>query len=538
MTQVSSGVTGRENRKEKLSMSKRFLTSILTTVSMLILLTSPAAAQSAAAAKSAAERAKWARDFNGVWSPAGAQQDITENLLPGEEISLTRFGAEQYLKIDEADSPAYRCEPYGPTRIMSSALPFQIFQLPDVIGMVFEHIDYRIIYMNGKHPDEITDYPEWEGHSIGRWEGDTLVVDTVGARDDSWLDSFGLQHSVQMHMIERYRKTSPDTYIWTVTIEDPVYFTKPFTYAFNVVRDEYRVMPDRCADTPPDDKYVKTRGKVGAKHQITPTFPAGMVARRPDGVPLGPVGQRGGRGQQPRSAPVLKTKFEDDIIKTNRGDLKITSIANTSLMFTFENKVIYVDPVGSRADFSSLPKADAILVTHFEDDHLDPKTVEALSTNKTALIVCPHCSKDLPKGTIMINGETETVAGLKVESVAAYNIIGRGGNGKPNTARGSANGYVITFGDKRVYVAGKTENVPEVKALKQIEVAFLPVNNVGITGGATGLRTMNQAMFVDAAKAIRPKILFPYNYGNNDPKFLADLLKAEPTIEVRVRDLK
>ena len=142
------------------------------------------------------------------------------------------------------------------------------------------------------------------------------------------------------------------------------------------------------------------------------------MARRPDGVPIGPVGQRGGRGQQPRSAPVLKTKFEDDIIKTNRGDLKITSIANTSLMFTFENKVIYVDPVGSRADYSSLPKADAILVTHFEDDHLDPKTVEALSTNRTALIVCPHCSKDLPKGTIMINGETETVAGLKVESVA------------------------------------------------------------------------------------------------------------------------
>ena len=73
----------------------------------------------------------------------------------------------------------------------------------------------------------------------------------------------------------------------------------------------------------------------------------------------------------------------------------------------------------------------------------------------------------------------ETVAGLKIEAVPAYNIKGRGGNGKPNTSKGSANGYVITFGDKRVYVAGETENVPEVKALKQIDVAFLPVNDTG-----------------------------------------------------------
>ena len=80
-----------------------------------------------------------------------------------------------------------------------------------MIGIVFEHIDYRIIYMNGKHPDDIVDYPEWEGHSVGHWEGDTLVVDTIGMREESWLDSVGLQHSGKMHMVERYTKTSPDT---------------------------------------------------------------------------------------------------------------------------------------------------------------------------------------------------------------------------------------------------------------------------------------------------------------------------------------
>ena len=93
---------------------------------------------------------------------------------------------------------------------------------------------------------------------------------------------------------------------------------------------------------------------------------------------------------------------------------------------------------------------------------------------------------------------------------------------------------MITFGDKRVYVAGKTENVPEVKSLKQIDIAFLPVNDSGLVT----LRTMTPAMFADTAKTMRPKIVFPYDYGNNDPKTLAALLVGEPGIEVRVRDMK
>ena len=108
-------------------MNKRFLISILSMVwlvGLLFLVRIPAGAQGT----TAPPKSQWARDFNGVWSAVGAQQDITANLLPGEEVSLTPFGAEQYNKIDEADSPAYKCEPYGPTRIMSSALPFMIFQ--------------------------------------------------------------------------------------------------------------------------------------------------------------------------------------------------------------------------------------------------------------------------------------------------------------------------------------------------------------------------------------------------------------------------
>ena len=517
-------------------MTKRFVTSILAmlgVVGMLILAPNPAAAQASAA--SPAAKAKWARDFNGLWSPIAAQQDITANLLPGEEVSLTQFGAEQYNKIDEADSPAYRCEPYGPTRIMSSALPFRIFQQDKMIGIVFEHIDYRLIYMNGKHPEDIVDYPEWEGHSIGYWDGDTLVVDTIGMREESWLDSFGLQHSAKLHVVERYTKTSPDSYIWKVTVDDPVYFTKPFSYAFNVSRSDERIVPDRCADTAPTgtdgEKYTTIRGKEGPTHRIPPTFPPGVARTY---INADKDRTNAARGRRPAAPVVLRTKFDEDTVKTARGDLKITSIAHASVMFTFGGKVVYVDPVAKYADYSSLPKADAILVTHPDPDHLDVATVKSLSKDKTALIACPFCSLFLPTGTVMINGETQTVDGLKVEAVPAYNIKGRGGNGKPTTEKGTANGYVITFGDKRVYVAGETENTPEVKALKQIDVAFLPLNNTGLVE----LKTMTPAMFTDTVKAIQPKVVIPYDYGNNDPKMLAALVKDDPGVEVRIHDMR
>ena len=518
--------------------SKKFVLALLGVAVFLIFSSVLVMAQNT----TAPGKEKWARDFNGEWSSTGVGGGNTL-LLPGEEVSLTKFGAEQYNKIDDANSPAYKCEPYGPTRIMVSALPFRIFQQEGVIGIIFEHIDYRLIYMNAKHPDDIVDYPEWEGNSVGRWEGDTLVVDTTGMREESWLDSYGLQHSVNMHMVERFTKTSPDTFVMKVTIEDPTYYTKPFTYANNFERDEYRIVPDRCEDTSPDEKYSKSFGKAGPTHTPPPTFPPD-VKRTYIGVEK--EGKEGaspfGRGFGAAKPVVQKTKFEEDSVKTSKGDLKITSIANYSLMFNYNGKVIYVDPVGRFADYSSLPKADAILVTHVGADHIDPVVVKSLSTDKTSVEVCPHCWMYLENGDIMINGENRTVAGVKVEAVPAYNIKGQLGNGKPNTGKASANGYVLTFGDKRVYVAGETENVPEVKAQKQIDIAFLPVNAVGAdgtpAGGGVGLKTMTPKMFADAVKAIQPKVVFPYAYGNNDPKSLMALLKDDQGVDVRVRDMK
>jgi L-ascorbate metabolism protein UlaG (beta-lactamase superfamily) len=192
-------------------------------------------------------------------------------------------------------------------------------------------------------------------------------------------------------------------------------------------------------------------------------------------------------------------------------------------MFTYGGKVIHVDPVSSAADYSKLPKADLILVTHEHGDHLDAKAIQTISTDNTVVAANAGSAKALPKAVVLNNGETRTLAGFKVEAVPAYNLE------KSFHPKGGGNGYIITFGDKRVYVAGDTENTPEMKALKQIDVAFLPMNLP---------YTMTPEMVADAAKAFQPKILYPYHFGTTDTSLLVNLLKDNKGIEVRIRDLR
>src|SRR4029077_9629765 len=292
----------------RLAMTKRLVVvflaaagiGVLNCVGMLVLAPAPAAAQASAPA----ERAKWVRDFSGVW----ASQLGRGGVLPGEEVSLTKFGAEQYNKIDEADSPAYRCEPHGPTRMLMSAEDIMIVQQENVLIIVSEHINdgYRIVYINGKHPTSMA-YPEWNGHSVAHWEGDILVVDTIGMREDSWLNTPGLQHRGQTHVVERFQKTSPDTFTVRVTIEDPVYFTKPFTYGVAQLRDVNGFISERCSDTPLDEKYPLTHAKAGPTENPPPTFPPG-VARTYIGADKEMTSGAGrGRGGGARPAePVVK----------------------------------------------------------------------------------------------------------------------------------------------------------------------------------------------------------------------------------------
>jgi len=223
-----------------------------------------------------------------------------------------------------------------------------------------------------------------------------------------------------------------------------------------------------------------------------------------------------------------QTHFETDNITTSEGDLKITFIGHASLIFTFNGKVIHVDPVREQADYSKLPKADIILITHEHSDHFDLPVIKILRTNQTKLILTETCARKISGGMVMKNGDVQIIQGIKFEAVPAYNLIHKRDNGQPFHPKGVGNGYILTFGDKRIYVAGDTENIPEMKTLQGIDVAFLPMNLP---------YTMTPEMVADAAKSFKPKILYPYHYSDTDTSKLLELLKDEQEIEVRIRQM-
>ena len=222
-------------------------------------------------------------------------------------------------------------------------------------------------------------------------------------------------------------------------------------------------------------------------------------------------------------------QFERDVFKTSAGDLEITFVGHGTLIFTFSGKVIHVDPYGKLADYSKLPKADLILITHEHLDHLDLDALAPIRTEQTIVILPEVRAGKITGGTVMKNGDVRTVLGVEVQAVPAYNLVHKRDSGEPFHVKGVGNGYVLTFGDKRVYVAGDTENIPEMKALQRIDCAFLPMNLP---------YTMTPEMVTDAAKAFKPKVLYPYHYGDIDVSKLTDLLKNDKDIEVRIRRMQ
>ena len=169
-------------------------------------------------------------------------------------------------------------------------------------------------------------------------------------------------------------------------------------------------------------------------------------------------------------------KFEEDVIKTDTGDLKITFIGHGTLKFVYKDKVIHIDPWSRLADYSKMTKANLILVTHEHGDHLDTKALTMLRGKQTKLVLTKACAEKVGGGTVMKNGDVKTVEGLKIEAVPAYNIVHKRSGGEPYHPKGRGNGYILTFGKTRVYVAGDTENISEMKKLKKIDIAFLPMN--------------------------------------------------------------
>lgn len=222
--------------------------------------------------------------------------------------------------------------------------------------------------------------------------------------------------------------------------------------------------------------------------------------------------------------------YQQDIISTKNGELKITFVKHASLVFEFQGKTIHVDPVLRMGDYSQLPKADLILITHHHGDHMDLSAIEKIQQKHTRIIATEKCreiSEFLDQAEIMNDHEEQNILDLKIRSVPAYNIQHKRDNGNPFHPKGEGNGYILTFGNKNVYVAGDTENTPEMKALKDIDVAFLPMNLP---------YTMTPEMVADAAKAFQPAILYPYHFGKTDTQTLVTLLKGEK-IDVRIRNM-
>ena len=228
------------------------------------------------------------------------------------------------------------------------------------------------------------------------------------------------------------------------------------------------------------------------------------------------------------SVTSAENQFQKDTIKTSGGDLIITFIKHASLMFEYKGMIIYADPVSMFADYSKMPKADIILITHEHGDHFDPKTINLLKKKGTDIILTRTCEEILKEGTVMQNGDKKTVKGLEIKAVPAYNIVHKRTNGQPFHPKGVGNGYVIKFGDKKVYIAGDTEDIPEMKNLKDIYIAFLPMNLP---------YTMTPEMVAHAADMFKPKILYPYHFGDTDTNILLKLMKDRKYCEVRIRSM-
>ena len=212
-------------------------------------------------------------------------------------------------------------------------------------------------------------------------------------------------------------------------------------------------------------------------------------------------------------SPTLK----GDAVTTSGGPVTIHPVNHASLVLGFGDAVIYVDPVGGASAYEALPPPTAILVTHAHPDHFDGPTLEALGAAKLGITAPKVVIDALPEGLrgaakLVANGDTGEAAGVPVLAVPAYNTTPDRLKYHP---KGVGNGYVLTFGDKKVYVAGDTEDVPEMRALTGIDVAFLPMNLP---------YTMTEEQAADAVKAFKPKIVYPYHYKGSDPKKFATLV--------------
>ena len=227
-----------------------------------------------------------------------------------------------------------------------------------------------------------------------------------------------------------------------------------------------------------------------------------------------------------------KPTYPQDTIVTRSGDeVTLTFFKHASLALEVGGKHIYIDPVDSFADYARLPKADVVVVTHSHYDHLDRTAIDKITTRET-VIVCDKTSAeafDFDCVTMTPGLSAEPIEGVKIEAVAAYNTSEGHLDFHPKEREDC--GYIITIGGTRFYVSGDTENNEDMKAVESVDVAFLSVNQP---------YTMTVDQAVDAVRAIKPTIFYPYHYGEVEEKTDIERLarELEGVTEVRVRPME
>jgi L-ascorbate metabolism protein UlaG (beta-lactamase superfamily) len=220
--------------------------------------------------------------------------------------------------------------------------------------------------------------------------------------------------------------------------------------------------------------------------------------------------------------------------QTSNGTVTIQPVYHGALVLSWNNKTIYVDPYGGAKAYEGITAPDLILITDVHPDHLDTKTLSAIETGKASLIVPKAVAEQLPenlksKASILNNGEKKDWQEINIEAIPMYNLPEEANAMHP---KGRGNGYVLTIGDKRIYISGDTEDITEMRKLKNIDVAFVCMN-------LPYTMDINQA--ASAVLDFKPAIVYPYHYrgkdGLSDVEAFKKLVnKGNPAIDVRLRD--
>jgi L-ascorbate metabolism protein UlaG (beta-lactamase superfamily) len=219
-------------------------------------------------------------------------------------------------------------------------------------------------------------------------------------------------------------------------------------------------------------------------------------------------------------------QFPSDTIETNDGPLTIYFIGHATIMMKYKNLIIHIDPVSEYSDYKKMPKADLILVTHEHHDHFDIQAITSLTKKGTAVVLNNAARNILRSGQALEQGDSAIIQGITIKAIPAYNTTAGRDKFHP---QGRDNGYVLNIGGRNIYLAGDTENTPEMAQLKEIDIAFLPVNQP---------YTMTPEQFAQAVKDFKPKIVYPYHYGETDLSGLPELLKDVKGTELRIRPMK